>query len=66
MYRKGSVADNRVYTQKRRSTKSKFRVDWLCPRQEKHTMWASQKSKSEIPSKEDGKGYFDLRAFARC
>ena len=46
--------------------KSEFRVDWLCPRQEKHTTCASQKSKSEIPTMEDGEGHLDSRAFARC
>ena len=46
--------------------KSEFRVDRLCPRQEKHTACASQKSKSEIPTKEDDEGYFELRAFTRC
>jgi hypothetical protein len=29
-------------------------------------MCASQKSKSEIPTKEDGEGHFNSRAFARC
>jgi hypothetical protein len=41
-------------------------VDWLCSRQEKHTMCASQKFKWEIPTKEEGEGHFDSRAFARC
>ena len=46
--------------------KSEFRVDWLCPRRDKHTMCASQKFKSEIPTKEDSEGHDDSRAFAPC
>lgn len=55
-----------MYTFWRWSPKEQFRADWLCPRQEKYTMCASQKSQSEIPTNADGEGHFDSIAFARC
>jgi hypothetical protein len=55
-----------VYTLRYRNAKNEFRVVRLRPKQGNHTTCASQKFKSELRSKEPGKGYFDSRSFARC
>jgi hypothetical protein len=66
MLRMDSIGDNRCILSKAGTPKSEFRVDYLCPSGEKHTMCASQTSNSGFPYRGEGVGLNDSRVLGRC
>ena len=55
-----------MYTHKRRNPKKRIPGRWVVSRAEEITDAGESETQSEIPTKADGEGHFDSRAFVRC